>query len=76
MSAADRDDPPPTRREFAQTAEWVGTGPDGMETLIDGRVVWDGAPESFDELATGEFVEQDTGVLARAARAECRGQQG
>lgn len=39
--------------EFAATAEWVGTVPDGIEALIDGRVGWDEAPQSFDDLARG-----------------------
>jgi threonine dehydrogenase-like Zn-dependent dehydrogenase len=39
--------------EFADTAEWVGTVPDGIEALIDGRVGWEGAPQSFDDLARG-----------------------
>ena len=41
------------RCEFADTAEWVGTVPDGIGALIDGRVGWDGAPQSFDDLARG-----------------------
>ena len=39
--------------EFAETAAWVGTIPDGIGSLIDGRVGWDGAPQSFDDLARG-----------------------
>ena len=39
--------------EFTATAEWVGTVPDGIDALIDGRVGWDGAPQSFDDLARG-----------------------
>jgi threonine dehydrogenase-like Zn-dependent dehydrogenase len=39
--------------EFADTAEWVGTVPDGIDALIDGRVGWEGAPQSFDDLARG-----------------------
>jgi threonine dehydrogenase-like Zn-dependent dehydrogenase len=39
--------------EFIQTAEWVGTVPDGIGELIDGRVGWEGAPQSFDDLARG-----------------------
>jgi threonine dehydrogenase-like Zn-dependent dehydrogenase len=42
-----------TADDFAQTAAWVGTVPDGIEALIDGRVGWDGAPQSFDVLARG-----------------------
>ena len=39
--------------EFADTAEWVGTVPDGIDALIDGRVGWEGASQSFDDLARG-----------------------
>jgi threonine dehydrogenase-like Zn-dependent dehydrogenase len=39
--------------EFADTAEWVGTVPEGIDALIDGRVGWEGAPQSFDDLAKG-----------------------
>ncbi|BAK33346.1 zinc-containing alcohol dehydrogenase [Microlunatus phosphovorus NM-1] len=42
-----------TAEEFAATAAWVGTVPEGIEALIDGRVGWDGAPKSFDDLARG-----------------------
>jgi threonine dehydrogenase-like Zn-dependent dehydrogenase len=39
--------------EFTDTAEWVGTVPDGIAALIDGRVGWEDAPQSFDDLARG-----------------------
>ena len=39
--------------EFAETAAWVGSVPDGVASLVDGRVGWDGAPGSFDDLARG-----------------------
>lgn len=39
--------------EFAETAAWVGGVPDGIASLIDGRVGWEGAPQSFDDLARG-----------------------
>jgi threonine dehydrogenase-like Zn-dependent dehydrogenase len=42
-----------TADDFAQTAAWVGTVPDGIGALIDGRVGWDGAPQSFEDLARG-----------------------
>jgi threonine dehydrogenase-like Zn-dependent dehydrogenase len=42
-----------TAEDFAETAAWVGTVPDGIEALIDGRVGWDQAPQSFDDLARG-----------------------
>ncbi|HEY5820394.1 MAG TPA: alcohol dehydrogenase catalytic domain-containing protein [Propionibacteriaceae bacterium] len=40
--------------EFAETAAWVGTVPAGVASLIDGRVGWDEAPQSFDDLARGK----------------------
>jgi threonine dehydrogenase-like Zn-dependent dehydrogenase len=45
-----------TAAEFAETAAWVGTVPDGIESLIDGRVGWDEAPQSFDDLARGRSL--------------------
>jgi threonine dehydrogenase-like Zn-dependent dehydrogenase len=42
-----------TADEFAETAAWVGGRPAGIEQLIDGRVGWQDAPRSFDELARG-----------------------
>jgi threonine dehydrogenase-like Zn-dependent dehydrogenase len=42
-----------TAAEFIQTAEWVGTVPEGIGELIDGRVGWEGASQSFDDLARG-----------------------
>jgi threonine dehydrogenase-like Zn-dependent dehydrogenase len=42
-----------TAEDFAETAAWVGTVPDGIQALIDGRVGWAGAPQSFDDLARG-----------------------
>jgi threonine dehydrogenase-like Zn-dependent dehydrogenase len=42
-----------TAAEFVDTAEWVGTVPEGIDALIDGRVGWEGAPQSFDDLARG-----------------------
>jgi len=39
--------------EFTETAAWVSPVPDGVESLIDGRVGWEGAPQSFDDLARG-----------------------
>lgn len=42
-----------TADEFAETAAWVGGRPAGLESLIDGRVGWDGAARSFDDLARG-----------------------
>jgi threonine dehydrogenase-like Zn-dependent dehydrogenase len=39
--------------EFIDTAEYVGTVPEGIHALIDGRVGWEGAPQSFDDLARG-----------------------
>lgn len=40
-------------REFVETAAWVGSVPAGIEALVDGRVGWDQAPQSFDDLARG-----------------------
>jgi threonine dehydrogenase-like Zn-dependent dehydrogenase len=42
-----------TAEDFAQTAAWVGTVPEGIGALIDGRVGWDGAAQSFEDLARG-----------------------
>lgn len=42
-----------TAAEFAETAAWVGSQPEGLDQLIDGRVGWDGAPRAFDDLARG-----------------------
>jgi threonine dehydrogenase-like Zn-dependent dehydrogenase len=42
-----------TAAEFVQTAEWVGTVPEGIGELIEGRVGWEGAPQGFDDLARG-----------------------
>jgi len=39
--------------EFIDTAEWVGTVPEGIDALIEGRVGWERAPQSFDDLARG-----------------------
>jgi threonine dehydrogenase-like Zn-dependent dehydrogenase len=39
--------------EFIDTANYVGTVPEGIQALIDGRVGWEGAPQSFDDLARG-----------------------
>lgn len=42
-----------TASEFAATAAWVGTRPAGLDRLVDGRVDFDGAAQSFDDLARG-----------------------
>ena len=42
--------------EFIDTAEYVGTVPDGIHALIDGRVGWERAPQSFDDLARGRSI--------------------
>ncbi len=52
-------------REFADTAAWVGTVPDGIELLIDGRVGWDGAAQSFDDLARGRSQASKIMVFPR-----------
>lgn len=41
-------------QEFRETAQWVGTAPEVLARLIDGRVDMDGAPDAFTELAKGE----------------------
>lgn len=40
-------------REFRETAEWVGTAPEVLGRLVDGRVDMDGAAEAFTALAKG-----------------------
>ncbi|MET1005054.1 MAG: alcohol dehydrogenase catalytic domain-containing protein [Propionibacteriaceae bacterium] len=56
-----------TAAEFADTAAWVGTRPDGVESLIDGRVGWDGAPQSFDDLARGRSTASKILVFPQGA---------
>lgn len=41
-------------QDFRDTAAWVGTAPDVLGRLVDGRVDLEGAPQAFDELARGE----------------------
>jgi threonine dehydrogenase-like Zn-dependent dehydrogenase len=53
--------------EFAETAAWVGTIPDGIGSLIDGRVGWDGAPQSFDDLARGRSAASKILVFPQGA---------
>ena len=53
--------------EFTATAEWVGTVPDGIDALIDGRVGWDGAPQSFDDLARGRSTASKILVFPQGA---------
>jgi threonine dehydrogenase-like Zn-dependent dehydrogenase len=53
--------------EFAETAAWVGTIPDGIGSLIDGRVGWDGAPQSFDDLARGRSTASKILVFPQGA---------
>ena len=43
-----------TRAEFEATAAWVGSGPEVLNRLIEGRVSLDRAPETFAELARGD----------------------
>jgi threonine dehydrogenase-like Zn-dependent dehydrogenase len=40
-------------RDFRETAAWVGTRPDGMEHLVDGRAGLTAAPDAFAGLASG-----------------------
>jgi threonine dehydrogenase-like Zn-dependent dehydrogenase len=53
--------------EFIDTAEWVGTVPDGIDAMIDGRVGWEGAPQSFDDLARGRSTASKILVFPRGA---------
>ena len=57
-----------TADDFAKTAAWVGTVPDGIEALIDGRVGWDGAPQSFDDLARGRSTASKILVFPHGPR--------
>jgi len=41
--------------EFRDTAEWVGSRPEGLEHLIDDRVDLDGAADAFARLASGDL---------------------
>jgi len=43
-----------TDAEFADTAAWVGTAPPELPRLIEGRVGWEAAAETFTGLAKGE----------------------
>ncbi|MFX4270936.1 zinc-dependent alcohol dehydrogenase [Propionibacteriaceae bacterium Y1685] len=58
-----------TRQDFADTAAWVSTNPPGLERLIDGRVGWDGAAQSFDELARGTSTASKILVFPRGVAA-------
>lgn len=46
-----------TREEFAETAIWVGTAPEQLARLIEGRVDLAGANDAFARLARGEATE-------------------
>jgi threonine dehydrogenase-like Zn-dependent dehydrogenase len=39
--------------DFRDTAAWVGSGPTGLDRLVDGRVDLAHAPQAFTELASG-----------------------
>lgn len=41
-------------RDFRETADWVGTGPEVLDRLIDGRTDLAGAPEAFGRLGRGD----------------------
>ena len=56
-----------TAADFSETAAWVGTVPDGIEALIDGRVGWDEAPQSFDDLARGRSTASKILVFPQGA---------
>jgi hypothetical protein len=65
-----------TAEEFAQTAAWVGAVPDGIEALIDGRVGWEGAPQSFDDLARGRSQASKILVFPQGPPDGARRQEG
>jgi threonine dehydrogenase-like Zn-dependent dehydrogenase len=59
-----------TAEEFGDTAAWIGSVPPGIESLIDGRVGWDGAPQSFDDLARGRSTASKILVFPQGPPAE------
>jgi threonine dehydrogenase-like Zn-dependent dehydrogenase len=52
-----------TDAEFRATAEWVGTAPEGLDRLIEGRAAMADAPESFRALANGDLTASKVLVL-------------
>jgi 2-desacetyl-2-hydroxyethyl bacteriochlorophyllide A dehydrogenase len=57
-------------REFRETAEWVASGPEGLEHLIDDRVGLDRAPNAFARLASGDLDASKVLVLLHGGGAE------
>lgn len=57
-------------REFRETAEWVASGPEGLEHLIDDRVGLDMAPNAFARLASGDLNTSKILVLLHGGGAE------
>ncbi len=57
-------------REFRETAEWVASGPVGLEHLIDDRVDLDAAPEAFARLASGDLDSSKILVYSHRGGAE------
>jgi len=49
-----------TDAEFADTAAWVGTAPAELPRLIEGRVGWESAAETFTGLAKGSYTVTPT----------------
>jgi threonine dehydrogenase-like Zn-dependent dehydrogenase len=45
-----------SNEDFRSTAAWVGSGPAGLDRLVDGRVDLPGAPAAFAGLASGALV--------------------
>ena len=55
-----------TRKEFRETAEWVGTAPAELALLIDGHVDLPGSSTMFSELARGANPASKVLVLPQA----------
>lgn len=52
--------------EFQQTAQWVASGPPGLEHLIEGRVPLADGADAFARLASGELDASKVLVLCQA----------
>jgi threonine dehydrogenase-like Zn-dependent dehydrogenase len=55
-----------TRREFRETAEWVGTAPDELALLIEGHVDLPESSDTFSDLARGANPASKVLVLPQA----------
>ena len=53
-----------SRREFDETAAWVGTAPPELDLLVEGRVGLEEAPSAFAALARGDDPASKVLVLA------------